>query len=163
MEFRIGYGEDIHVLVAGRPLIIGGVSIPHSKGLLGHSDADVLYHAISDALLGSVAQGDIGTLFPPSDPSTEGISSSIILKKCYDIVCQQGYRLTNIDSSICAEEPHLSGYILTMRQNIASLLGIKIDDISIKAMTNEGLDAVGKKEAIKAIATILVCKENGNE
>ncbi len=163
MEFRIGYGEDIHVLVAGRPLIIGGVKIPYSKGLLGHSDADVLYHAISDALLGSVAKGDIGHIFSPSDPATEGISSSVILKKCYDIVSQAGYRVTNIDSSICAEEPRLSGYILAMRQNIASLLGIKVDDVSIKAMTNEGLDAVGRKEAIRAVATILVKKENEDE
>ena len=159
MNIRIGYGEDIHALVKGRELILGGVHIPFEKGLLGHSDADVLYHAISDAILGSLALGDIGKIFPPSDPKTEGIDSGIILEKCFSMIREQGYRISNLDSSICCETPHLSKYISIMRKNIAKILEIPFEDVSVKAMTNEGFDALGEGKAIKAIATVLIYKE----
>lgn len=159
MKIRIGYGEDIHALVKGRKLILGGIDIPHEKGLLGHSDADVLLHALSDALLGALALGDIGKIFPPSDPLTEGIDSALILTKCLSMVKERGYAVINVDASISAEEPHLSGYVLPMRERIASLLGLKKEDISIKAMTNEGFDAVGEKKAIRAVCVVLLGQE----
>lgn len=159
MNIRFGYGEDIHQLVEGRPLILGGINIPFEKGLLGHSDADVLLHAISDALLGALALGDIGKIFPPSDPKTLNIDSSIILNRCYELVKNEGYILNNLDASVSLEKPHLSEYIPQIRKRIASILMVDIKQISIKAMTNEGLDAVGEGKAIRASCVVSLIKE----
>lgn len=156
---RIGYGEDIHALKSDRKLILGGVHIPYEFGLDGHSDADVVYHALSDALLGSLALGDIGKYFPPTDESIAGISSSIIVSSCYKMLQEKGYHVVNVDISILAEKPHLAEYILQMRENIAHLLQTEIENVSVKAMTNEGFDAIGAKKAIKAVAVTLIDKE----
>lgn len=156
---RIGYGEDIHALKSGRKLILGGVHIPYEFGLDGHSDADVVYHALSDALLGSLALGDIGKYFPPTDESIAGISSGIIVSSCYKMLQEKGYHVVNVDISILAEKPHLAEYILQMRENIAHLLQTEIENVSVKAMTNEGFDAIGEKKAIKAVAVTLIDKE----
>lgn len=156
---RIGYGEDIHPLVKGRDLILAGVKIPFELGLDGHSDADVVYHSISDALLGSLALGDIGKLFPPSDDSIKGIDSSLIIKECYRRVKEMGYRIVNLDVSISAERPKLAQYIVSMRFNIANLLETSIDNVSVKAMTNEGFDATGEGKAIRATTVLLIEKE----
>lgn len=159
MMFRIGYGEDIHALVEGRKLILGGVHIPFEKGLLGHSDADVVYHALSDALLGTIAAGDIGQLFPTNDKRYDDIDSSIIVKKCFSLVEEQGYEINNVDISIGCERPHLMKLLPEMRNNIANLLKTDVANVSIKAMTNEGFDAVGEGKAIKAIAVVMIRKE----
>jgi len=159
MMFRIGYGEDIHALVEGRKLILGGVHIPFEKGLLGHSDADVVYHALSDALLGTIAAGDIGQLFPTNDKRYDDIDSSIIVKKCFSLVEEQGYEINNVDISIGCEKPHLMKLLPEMRNNIATLLKTDVANVSIKAMTNEGFDAVGEGKAIKAIAVVMIRKE----
>lgn len=156
---RIGYGEDIHALTSGRKLILAGVHIPYELGLDGHSDADVVYHALSDALLGSLALGDIGKYFPPTDESIAGISSSIIVSSCYKMLQEKGCHVVNVDISILAEKPHLAEYILQMRENIAHLLQTEIENVSVKAMTNEGFDAIGAKKAIKAVAVTLIDKE----
>lgn len=156
---RIGYGEDIHALVAGRKLILAGVEIPYEYGLLGHSDADVVYHALSDALLGSLALGDIGKYFPPSDPTIKGISSDKILSFCYAKIEEKGCKISNIDICISAEKPHLAKYIDEMRKNIAKITRTSIENVSIKAMTNEGFDAVGEGKAIRATAVVLIDKE----
>lgn len=155
---RIGYGEDIHRLVEGRELILGGVKIPHNAGLLGHSDADALLHAIADALLGALALGDIGKLFPPSDPTIKGIDSSIILQRCYELVQKQGYHIVNIDANVVTEEPKLRPYIDTIRARIAEILGIEADRVSVKAKTNEGLGPIGEKQAIRTNAVALIEK-----
>ena len=159
MSFRIGHGEDIHALVEGRKLILGGVNIPFEKGLLGHSDADVVYHALSDALLGAIAGGDIGQLFPTNDPLYDNLDSSIIVKECYRLVKEKGYKINNVDISIAAEKPHLMKYLDEMRNNIARLLETSIENVSLKAMTNEGFDAVGEGKAIRATAIALIEKE----
>ena len=156
---RIGYGEDIHALKSGRKLILAGVHIPYEFGLDGHSDADVVYHALSDALLGSLALGDIGKYFPPTDESIAGISSSIIVSSCHKMLQEKGCHVVNVDISILAEKPHLAEYILQMRENIAHLLQTEIENVSVKAMTNEGFDAIGAKKAIKAVAVTLIDKE----
>jgi 2-C-methyl-D-erythritol 2,4-cyclodiphosphate synthase len=158
-EIRIGYGEDIHKLVAQRKLILAGVEIPFSKGLWGHSDADVVFHAVSDALLGSLALGDLGKFFPPSDPATEGIASSLIAEKCLSLVEKEGYRVNNVDVSIAAETPRLAPYIEAMRASLAKVLKVEIARVSLKAMTNEGLDAVGEGLAIRATSVVSVIKE----
>ncbi len=159
MSYRIGHGEDIHALVEGRKLILGGVNIPFEKGLLGHSDADVVYHALSDALLGAIAGGDIGQLFPTNDPLYDNLDSSIIVKECYRLVKEKGYKINNVDISIAAEKPHLMKYLDEMRNNIARLLETSIENVSLKAMTNEGFDAVGEGKAIRATAIALIEKE----
>lgn len=159
MSYRIGHGEDIHALVEGRKLILGGVNIPFEKGLLGHSDADVVYHALSDALLGAIAGGDIGQLFPTNDPLYDNLDSSIIVKECYRLVKVKGYKINNVDISIAAEKPHLMKYLDEMRNNIAKLLETSIENVSLKAMTNEGFDAVGEGKAIRATAIALIEKE----
>lgn len=156
---RIGYGEDIHVLVPNRKLILAGEEMPYELGLDGHSDADVVYHALSDALLGSLALGDIGKYFPPSDDSITGIASHIIVETCYKKVREKGYKIGNVDLSIITEKPHLAKYIDAMRGNVAKLLDTSIENVSIKAMTNEKLDAIGEGRAIKAIAVVLIEKE----
>ena len=159
MTYRIGHGEDIHALVEGRKLVLGGVTIPFEKGLLGHSDADVVYHALSDALLGAIAGGDIGQLFPTNDHQYDDLDSSIIVKKCFSLVKDKGYKIGNVDISIAAEKPHLMKYLDEMRKNIAELLETSLENVSLKAMTNEGFDAVGEGKAIRATAIALIEKE----
>ena len=155
-NFRIGIGYDIHKLVEGRDLIIGGVKIPYKKGLLGHSDADVLVHAIIDALLGALAMDDIGTLFPDTDDRFKDADSLILLKRVYDKVQIQGYWINNIDTNIIAQEPKMMPYIPEMKTILASILGLDITDISIKAKTKEQLDSIGEKLAIEAQAIVLL-------
>ena len=157
-NFRIGIGYDIHRLVEGRELIIGGVKITHEKGLLGHSDADVLVHALIDALLGALALDDIGTLFPDTDPKYKDADSIVLLKQVYKKIKQEGYKINNIDSNIIAQNPKMMPYIPKMKDILANLLGIGLSDISIKAKTKEKLDAVGESKAIEANAVVLLEK-----
>ena len=157
-NFRIGTGYDIHQLVQNRALVIGGVKIPHNKGLLGHSDADVLTHAIIDALLGALALSDIGTLFPDNKEEFKNISSLILLEKVYDLVLNKGYEINNIDSNIIAQEPKMMTYIPEMKKILAKTLKIEEDLISIKAKTNEKMDAVGELLAIEANAVVLLVR-----
>ena len=147
---RIGHGYDVHKLVENRKLILGGVDIPYEKGLLGHSDADVLLHAISDSLLGAAALGDIGKLFPDNDPQYEGADSLVLLQRVYEAVKEKGYEITNIDATVLAQRPKLRPYIDTMRENIAKALDVDVDRISVKATTEEGLGFTGKGEGIAA-------------
>ena len=158
MSFRIGFGIDFHQLVEGRDLWIGGVRIPHTKGSLGHSDADVLLHAICDALLGALALGDIGMHFPDTDSSFKNIDSKILLRKTYDLIQQQNYRVVNVDSSICLEAPKIRKYSDEMRSVIASILQFSTNDISIKATTAEKMGFVGREEGLVAYATVLLEK-----
>lgn len=153
---RIGHGYDVHRLVSGRELIIGGENIPFEMGLLGHSDADVLLHAVCDALLGAAALGDIGKHFPDSDPRFEGIDSRILLRKTAELLRGKGYRIVNIDATIIAQRPKLAGFIEKMRENIASDCGIETDAVNIKATTEEGLGFTGKAEGIAAHAVCLI-------
>ena len=157
-NFRIGTGYDIHQLVQNRALVIGGVKIPHNKGLLGHSDADVLIHAIIDALLGALALSDIGTLFPDNKEEFKNISSVILLEKVYDLILNKGYEINNIDSNIIAQEPKMMPYIPEMKKILAKTLKIEEDLISIKAKTNEKMDAVGELLAIEANAVVLLVR-----
>lgn len=154
--FRVGLGYDIHTLTEGRDLIIGGVKITHEKGLLGHSDADVLVHAIIDALLGALALSDIGTLFPDTSKKYKNADSTVLLKKVYDKIQKEGYEIANIDSNIIAQEPKMMPYIPKMREIIAKLLLIEQNQVSIKAKTNENMDAVGQKMAIEAHSVVLL-------
>lgn len=154
--YRVGLGYDIHRLVEGRELIIGGVKITHEKGLLGHSDADVLVHAIIDALLGALALDDIGTLFPDTDPKYKGADSIVLLKNVYEKIQQEGYFISNLDSNIIAQSPKMMPYIPKMKEILAKELNIALDDISIKAKTKEKLDAVGESLAIEANAIVML-------
>ena len=156
MDYRIGTGYDIHKLIEGKDLIIGGVKITHEKGLLGHSDADVLVHAIIDSMLGALCLSDIGTLFPDTDNSYKDIDSTILLKKVYEKI--KGYDIVNIDSNIIAQEPKMMPYIPKMREILSAVLEISPQDLSIKAKTKEKLDSVGQKLAIEANAVILLRK-----
>ena len=153
---RIGMGYDVHKLVEGRDLIMGGVKIPYEKGLLGHSDADVLLHAISDALLGAAALGDIGKHFPDTDPKYEGISSVILLREVGELLNQNLFFIENIDATIIAEAPKMRPYIDTMRANIADALGRDISQVNVKATTEEGLGFTGSGEGISAQAICLL-------
>lgn len=155
-DLRIGYGEDIHRLVPGRKLILGGVEIPFDQGLLGHSDADCLLHAIADALLGACALGDIGDHFPVDDPQWENADSKKILSESYSLVKKEGYQITNLDASVLAEKPRLSPYRLAMRESIARVLELKLNQVSVKLMTNEGLDAIGEGKAIRSTCICLL-------
>ena len=157
-NFRIGIGYDIHRLVEGRDLVIGGIKITHEKGLLGHPDADVLVHAIIDAMLGALALDDIGTLFPDTDPKYKNIDSTILLKHVYEKIKVQGYRIANIDSNIIAQSPKMMPYIPKMKNVLAQILQIELDEISIKAKTKEKLDAVGENLAIESNAVVLLDK-----
>jgi len=157
-NYRIGTGYDIHKTDEKRDLIIGGVKIPHDKGLLGHSDADVLIHAIIDAMLGALALSDIGTLFPDNKEKFKNISSLILLKKVHELILEKGYEVNNIDSNIIAQEPKMMPYIPKMKELLAETLKIDIDMISIKAKTNEKMDAVGRLEAIEANAVVLLVR-----
>lgn len=153
---RIGHGYDVHKLVEGRDLILGGVKIPYEKGLLGHSDADVLLHAISDALLGAAALGDIGKLFPDTDPQYKGADSLVLLKRVYEAVKEKGYTLGNIDATVLCQRPKLRGYIDEMRKNIADALETDIDCVSVKATTEEGLGFTGRGEGIAVHSVCLL-------
>jgi len=153
---RIGVGHDIHRLVEGRKLVLGGVEIPFEKGLLGHSDSDVLTHAICDALLGAAALGDIGTHFPDSDPRWAGASSLEFLSRVVELVTQKGYRVANVDATVMAEWPKLMPYVQMMREKLASVLQIDVDQVNVKAKTNEGLESVGRGEAMAAQAVALL-------
>ncbi len=156
--YRIGLGYDIHKLTQGRDLIIGGVKITHEKGLLGHSDADVLIHAIIDAMLGALCLSDIGTLFPDTDNFYKDIDSTILLKKVYSIIKEKNYKIENIDSNIIAQRPKMMPYIPKMKDVLCEILEIPLDCLSIKAKTNEKMDAVGQEMAIEAHAVVLLKK-----
>lgn len=157
--FRCGIGYDAHRLVSGRKLILGGVKIPHPRGLEGHSDADVLSHAIADAILGALGAGDIGKHFPNTEESIRGISSIEILRHVATIAAQKNARLLNIDATMLAEAPKISPHITAMQEKIADALGVKTNAISIKATTNEGLGAIGRGEGMAAIAVASVAME----
>lgn len=156
---RIGLGYDVHKLVEGRPLIIGGVNIPHEKGLLGHSDADVLIHAIMDGMLGALALGDIGKHFPDTDEEYKGADSMKLLKCVNDLINEKGYVVNNIDSIIIAQSPKMAPHIQSMRKNIADVLNTSIDNISVKATTEEGLGFTGTKQGISAQSICLLNKK----
>ncbi|MEJ6563841.1 MAG: 2-C-methyl-D-erythritol 2,4-cyclodiphosphate synthase [Burkholderiales bacterium] len=153
---RIGEGFDVHALVSDRPLILGGVLIPHEKGLAGHSDADVLIHALIDALLGACGLGDIGQHFPDTDPQWEGIGSRVMLATVYKMVCESGYEVVNVDSTVIAERPKLSPYIAHMREVLAELLSVSVDQVNVKAKTSERLGMVGREECIVAMVSVLL-------
>lgn len=158
MKFRTGIGYDVHQLAEGLPLWLGGVQVPHSKGLVGHSDADVLIHAICDALLGAASLGDIGKHFPDNDPAYKGIDSKILLKKVCELIRGKGYEIGNIDAILCMQKPKVAPYIPKMRETLAACAAIDIEDISVKATTTEHLGFEGREEGISAIATALIEK-----
>ena len=161
MMFRIGHGYDVHRLTEGRKLILGGVDIPFEKGLDGHSDADVLVHAIMDSLLGALALGDIGKHFPDTDPAYKGADSIELLRHVGGIIAKQGYKVGNIDSTVCAQRPKLSPHIDAMRKNIADALGIDISQVSVKATTEEGLGFTGEGKGMSATAVCLLLDVRG--
>jgi 2-C-methyl-D-erythritol 2,4-cyclodiphosphate synthase len=153
---RIGHGYDVHKLVENRKLILGGVDIPYEKGLLGHSDADVLLHAVMDALLGAAALGDIGKLFPDTDERFKGADSILLLKEVCRVIWENGYKIENIDSTVIAQKPKLKDYIISMRENIAEACGIELNQVSVKATTEEKLGFTGSGEGISAHAVVLI-------
>ena len=160
--YRIGIGYDIHQLVADRKLLLAGVNIPFTKGLLGHSDADVLAHAVCDAVLGAAALGDIGTHFPDTDPRWQGASSLDFLRHAVKLIVEKGYRVANVDATVMAERPNLKPYIQAMREQLAEVLAVDVDCVSVKAKTNEGLDAIGRGEAMAAQAIVLLITDQAS-
>jgi 2-C-methyl-D-erythritol 2,4-cyclodiphosphate synthase len=158
MAFRIGSGIDFHQLAEGRELWIGGVKIPHSKGAVGHSDADVLLHAICDALLGAACLGDIGLHFPDTDQAYKNIDSKILLKRTMELVSKEGYAVVNIDSTLCLQSPKIKPYVQQMQEVIAAITGLTVKDVSIKATTTEKMGFVGREEGLVAYATVLLEK-----
>jgi len=158
MNFRIGYGYDVHQLAEGEDLVIGGLVIPHLKGSVGHSDADVLLHVMCDALLGALALGDIGTHFPDTDPAYKGIDSKILLKRTWNLIQSKGWTLSNMDTTVCLQQPKLKPHIPAMRACVADILGVDVDCIGIKATTTEKLGFVGTEEGISAHAVVLLEK-----
>lgn len=156
MAFRIGFGIDFHQLVEKRDLWIGGIKLPHSKGALGHSDADVLLHAICDAMLGAACLGDIGLHFPDTSEEFKNIDSKILLQKTYQLIGEAGYKIENIDSTICLEQPKIKPHVPEMQRVIASILSINENAVSIKATTSEKMGFVGREEGIAAYATVLL-------
>ena len=159
---RIGHGYDVHRLVSGRKLILGGVEIEHTLGLLGHSDADVLTHAVMDALLGACAMGDIGRLFPDHDPAYEGADSIVLLKKVMDRLEESGYRVGNVDATVIAQRPKLAPHIEWMRHNLAAAMGVSVDRVNVKATTEEKLGFTGEEAGISAHAVALILEETDN-
>ena len=153
---RIGHGYDVHRLVEGRKCIIGGVEIPYEKGLLGHSDADVLLHAVMDAVLGAMAAGDIGKLFPDNDPTYKVADSLVLTRRVAEVMVERGYRLGNIDATVIAQAPKMAPHIPLMRQNIAAAFGVEVDRVSVKATTEEKLGFTGSGEGIAAHAVFLL-------
>ena len=156
MKIRVGFGFDVHQLVEGRDLWLGGIQLEHTKGLLGHSDADVLIHAICDALLGAANMRDIGYHFPDTGAEFKNIDSKILLRRTVEIIATKGYRVGNIDATICAERPKLKAHIPSMQECLAECMGIDVDDVSIKATTTEKLGFTGREEGISAYATVLI-------
>jgi 2-C-methyl-D-erythritol 2,4-cyclodiphosphate synthase len=159
MNIRIGNGYDIHCLVPDRPLILGGINIPHELGLLGHSDADALTHAIMDAMLGALSLGDIGLYFPPTDPKWKGADSMVLLAQVNRLILDKGWEIGNIDSVVVAERPKLKPHISKMRDRLAEVLQLQADQIGIKATTNEKLGPVGREEGIAAYAVVLLAQK----
>jgi 2-C-methyl-D-erythritol 2,4-cyclodiphosphate synthase len=159
MSYRIGFGVDFHQFGEGRALWLGGVRIPHDKGAIGHSDADVLLHAICDALLGALGLGDIGQHFPNTDPVFKDIDSKILLQRSYALVRERGYRVVNLDSTVCLEAPKIMKHAPAMRKEIGAILAIPAEDVSIKATTTEQMGFVGRGEGLMAYATVLLEKE----
>lgn len=159
--FRIGQGYDCHALVSGRKLVIGGVEIPHSRGLLGHSDADVLLHAVTDALFGAAGLGDIGRHFPDTDERFAGADSRVLLREAMKRVSEQGYAVVNLDATIIAQAPKMAPHIDAMRANLASDLGAAVSQVNIKAKTNEKLGFLGREEGIAAEVAVLLCRNDG--
>jgi len=159
MSYRIGSGVDFHQLAEGRELWIGGVNIPHHKGALGHSDADVLLHAICDALLGALSLGDIGVHFPNTDTAYKNIDSKILLKKTIDLIHEEGFVVVNVDSTLCLEAPKIKSYVPEMQKIIAGILGVEGKDISVKATTTEQMGFAGREEGLMAYATVLLRKK----
>lgn len=155
---RVGQGYDVHQLVAGRPLIIGGVHIPYEKGLLGHSDADVLLHAVTDACLGAVGLGDIGSYFPDNDNAYKNANSAVLLKNVWEMIKDKGYLLVNIDATIIAQKPKMAPYIELMKTNIAAILEAEREQINVKATTTEKLGFTGREEGIASLAVVLLEK-----
>ena len=162
MNFRTGFGYDVHAFAAGRKLILGGIEIPYEKGLAGHSDADVLLHAICDALLGAVALGDIGKHFPDTDITFKNIDSKILLSKVNELILENDFAIGNIDSTIVMEKPKLKNYILEIRKSVAAILRININQVSVKATTSENLGFVGAEQGVKAFATVLLKEDLGD-
>ncbi|MFA5669753.1 MAG: 2-C-methyl-D-erythritol 2,4-cyclodiphosphate synthase [Balneolaceae bacterium] len=158
-KFRIGYGYDVHKFQEGRKLILGGLQVPYSRGLAGHSDADVLLHAITDALLGALALGDIGKHFPDTDPAYKDVDSRVLLRDAYKLVLQKGYELGNLDATLVAQEPKMAPHINDMRKLIAQDLNVNLEDVSVKATTSEWLGFTGRKEGISASAVVLLYKK----
>jgi len=158
MSYRIGQGIDFHKLVEGREFWLGGILIPHTKGALGHSDADVLLHAICDAMLGALSLGDIGQHFPDTDATYKNIDSKVLLKRCYDLIHEKGYTLVNIDSTILLQAPKIRPHVENMQRTIAQILQISHEDVSIKATTTEHLSFIGREEGIVATANVLLQK-----
>lgn len=156
MSFRTGFGIDFHQLIAGREFWMGGVQLPHTKGALGHSDADVLLHAICDALLGAACLGDIGVHFPDTSNQYKNIDSKVLLKETYKLITDAGYKIENIDSTICLEVPKIKPYISQMQQIISSVLFLNINAVSIKATTTERMGFIGREEGVAAYATVLL-------
>lgn len=159
MNIRVGMGYDVHKLVEGRDLWLGGINIPHTHGLLGHSDADVLIHAICDAMLGAANMRDIGYHFPDTRVEFEGIDSKILLRRTTELIATKGYRVSNVDSTVCAERPKLNPHIPAMQSVLAPIIGIDTDALSIKATTTERLGFTGRQEGIAAYATVLIIKD----
>lgn len=159
MKIRVGFGYDVHKLVEGRELWLGGIRLPHEKGLLGHSDADVLIHAICDALLGAANMRDIGYHFPDTAEEFKGIDSKVLLKKTVELIALKGYRVGNVDATVCAERPKLKERIPDMQRALAALMGVDADDVSVKATTTEKLGFTGREEGISAYATVLIEKD----
>jgi len=158
MPYRTGFGVDFHQLAAGRELWLGGVKIPHDKGSVGHSDADVLLHAICDALLGALCLGDIGMHFPDTSPEYKNMDSKILLSRSFALIRDRNYMVVNIDSTICLEAPKIKNWNAAMRQVIAEILEITLDDVSVKATTAEGMGFIGREEGLMAYATVLLKK-----
>ncbi|HNB80574.1 MAG TPA: 2-C-methyl-D-erythritol 2,4-cyclodiphosphate synthase [Chitinophagaceae bacterium] len=156
--YRIGQGVDFHQLCEGRDFFLGGIQIDYHRGALGHSDADVLLHALCDALLGAIAAGDIGTHFPDTDPKYKGIDSKILLKESYRLVQEKGYNLVNADCTLCLEKPKIKPYVSAMQECISGILEVSVQDVSIKATTTEKMGFVGREEGVMAHATVLLIK-----
>ena len=160
MEIKVGHGIDIHQLKSGELFYLGGVKIESDIGILGHSDGDIVIHSIVDAILGALSKGDIGTFFPSSNPSIKGVSSKVFLKKALDIMIENQYEINNIDINIVLQNPHLSSYIYSIRQNLSSLIGIDIETISVKATTTDYLGFIGEGKGIMSTATLLLIKND---
>ena len=157
--FRVGFGYDVHRLVEGRSLLLGGIKIPHHLGLMGHSDADVLTHAVIDAILGALSRGDIGQHFPDSDPQYKGMDSLLMLKKVMEWIRQDGFQVNNLDTTIIAEKPKLASYLDSMKERLSEILDIQFNQINIKATTTEGLGFCGREEGIAAYAVVSLIKQ----